>query len=181
LPQKTGDLWHEVGCLGLLLLGWGALFALGISVAFSMTEKPGSGSICCFAMNFVVLLPFGVILLVKIVTAFQAGRPARLTLGDTKLQFDPGRARSTSKGVLEFLRNSETAVDRLEIAAVRLDRLGERQRLSIDVGARRIEIGSTLTEPEREWLARALRIWAGLVEEVPFAPPPITDIKRWRM
>ena len=40
-----------------------------------------------------------------------------------------------------------------------LDRVGERQRLSIDRGADRIEIGAALREPEREWLFVALDDW----------------------
>ncbi len=40
-----------------------------------------------------------------------------------------------------------------------LDRVGERQRLRFDHGAKRIEIGSVLTEPEREWLHQLLEQW----------------------
>jgi len=40
-----------------------------------------------------------------------------------------------------------------------LDRVGERQRLRFDQGAKRIEIGSVLSEPEREWLHQLLEQW----------------------
>ena len=46
-----------------------------------------------------------------------------------------------------------------EIGAVRLERVGERQRLTIDHGAERIEIGAFLREPEREWLYEVLKQW----------------------
>lgn len=48
---------------------------------------------------------------------------------------------------------------RSEIHQVILDRVGERQRLSLDWGADRLEIGACLTEPEREWLFEALQAW----------------------
>ena len=44
-----------------------------------------------------------------------------------------------------------------------LERVGERQRLRVDHGAERVEIGYLLREPEREWLAVQLQRWqAGL-------------------
>ena len=57
------------------------------------------------------------------------------------------------------------------------DRVGERQRLSIDVEFQRIEIGSSLTEPAREWLAGVLRQWASLE-----SPRTATDenLRKWR-
>lgn len=39
------------------------------------------------------------------------------------------------------------------------ERVGERQRLRVDQGRERIEIGVLLSEPEREWLARELVTW----------------------
>lgn len=40
----------------------------------------------------------------------------------------------------------------LELATLKLDGEGDRQRLRYDSGAERIEIGFVLSEPEREWL-----------------------------
>jgi hypothetical protein len=40
-----------------------------------------------------------------------------------------------------------------------LERVGERQRLCCDRGADRLEIGSSLREPEREWLHAVLQRW----------------------
>lgn len=42
-----------------------------------------------------------------------------------------------------------------------LERLGEHLRPSIDQGTDRIEVGSSLREPEKEWLAGVLRLWQG--------------------
>lgn len=46
-----------------------------------------------------------------------------------------------------------------ELAEFELERVGERQRLTVDHGADRIEIGAGLREPEREWLAETLQAW----------------------
>ena len=46
-----------------------------------------------------------------------------------------------------------------EVDAVRLERIGGNQRLSVDRGANRIEIGRFLPEAEREWLASVLAGW----------------------
>lgn len=45
------------------------------------------------------------------------------------------------------------------VTNVKLVRLAGRQRLSIDRGAERVEIGRYLPEPDREWLADVLRLW----------------------
>ncbi len=45
------------------------------------------------------------------------------------------------------------------VTNVKLVRLAGRQRLSIDRGAERVEIGRYLPEPDREWLAEVLRLW----------------------
>jgi hypothetical protein len=47
------------------------------------------------------------------------------------------------------------------VGPIRLERVGGRQRLSLDWGAERVEIGRRLREPGREWLAEVLRRWAG--------------------
>lgn len=46
-----------------------------------------------------------------------------------------------------------------QLAEFKLERVGERQRLTVDHGADRIEIGASLREPEREWLAKTLQTW----------------------
>ena len=40
-----------------------------------------------------------------------------------------------------------------------LERVGDTQRLRFDRGIQRVEIGETLSEPEREWLYGVLRSW----------------------
>jgi len=47
-----------------------------------------------------------------------------------------------------------------ELGAVRLERVDERPRLTIEHGGESFEVGPTLREPDREWLAGVLRTWA---------------------
>jgi hypothetical protein len=50
-------------------------------------------------------------------------------------------------------------VRRDDLDAFDLKHLADRQRLSLDIGADRIEIGESLREPEREWLFAVLEGW----------------------
>lgn len=58
-----------------------------------------------------------------------------------------------------FRRLKRTEGDKRIVGNVRLDWVGERQRLTLDVGSEQIEIGQHLREPEREWVAEALQVW----------------------
>ena len=58
-----------------------------------------------------------------------------------------------------FKSRKPVDVSKNDLKAFSLDRVGERQRLAFDSGADRIEIGSALREPEREWLFRVLEAW----------------------
>lgn len=57
-------------------------------------------------------------------------------------------------------RRRRRTLPRGAVSNISLERVGERQRLTFDHGADRIEIGGCLREPEREWLADVLREWA---------------------
>ena len=62
---------------------------------------------------------------------------------------------------------------------MRLERVGERERLTIDCGADRVEVGATLSREERGWLYGALREWSergkgqivALAWPIPARPP----------
>ena len=106
-------------------------------------------------------------------TMLRPGRPESVTLGDDHLDYDPGttpvnlfmqsRMRFWSGQVPDWptlpriktpIRVAKTAIRKFGI-----DRVGERQRLSFDQGAKRVEIGVCLDEPEREWLQMTLEAW----------------------
>lgn len=57
-----------------------------------------------------------------------------------------------------FWRKKQVLLREL-IGPFTLERVGERQRLRVDHGRNRLEIGTLLSEPEREWLAEELKAW----------------------
>jgi hypothetical protein len=94
----------------------------------------------------------------KVALTLASLKAERLTLGESVLLFDRDYGITRGRNVWE--------VPRAELGAVRLERLkpsGElaRQRLTIDHGPDRLEIGDTLPDTSREWLFGVLRAWAG--------------------
>lgn len=91
-------------------------------------------------------------------------KPAKLTLSAGAIEYQTGTSpenvfnRSTynqtgeKPNLFKFFRNKIYKLDMSEVKNLRLEYAGERQRLTCDKGIERIEIGPTLTEPEREWL-----------------------------
>ncbi len=97
-------------------------------------------------------------------------RPERVVLGSNSLFYDPGTSNlfpvsryetAQWRRTTPWKRSKPRIIPREAVGRIVLERVGERQRLSVDVGADRVEIGPTLMEPEREWLADVLRAWAG--------------------
>lgn len=95
-------------------------------------------------------------------------RPERISLDSLQLEHDPGSAALGLSGMGRTQRRNSLDVfkprrkqtfAKKDIGEIRLDRVGERQRLSFDYGAQRIEVGEFLQEPEREWLFAALKAW----------------------
>ncbi len=103
-------------------------------------------------------------------------RPESVTLGLDHFGYDPGTAppdlyrhrrlgrRSSWRYVDLFGENAARLkrpirVAKAELGKFRIERVGERQRLTFDRGADRIEIGACLREPEREWLHATLELW----------------------
>ncbi|MEK6238811.1 MAG: hypothetical protein N2C14_29195 [Planctomycetales bacterium] len=98
-------------------------------------------------------------------------RPEQLTLGYSQLIHDPG-----TQSMIHMGRHSRSSweyrdemrhppkkrdVPKHDVGKINLDFAGDRQRLTVDVGTDRFEIGRSLREPEREWLAEVLRDWLG--------------------
>jgi hypothetical protein len=106
-------------------------------------------------------------------TMLRPSRPESVTLGADEFEYDPGTTPATSLQRIGWGNWSNRnlgqwpshrikkpiAVPKSELGKFVLDRIGERQRLSFDRGAERIEIGACLGEPEREWLHAILESW----------------------
>lgn len=105
------------------------------------------------------------------------GRPERVTLSRFQFRHDPGwipigvfmSPAYAFKNINllnpffpfnQLLRNRKPLeLEKQQLSLVKLERVGERQRLCFDHGADRIEIGENLREPEREWLATVIQNW----------------------
>lgn len=112
--------------------------------------------------------------LVSVLRFFRPSRPESITLGTDHFRHDLGRAGG-------FMAKTDTIpnlqvdsrpwwrqllglplqveISRDELGEIALERVGEKLRLRYDVGADRIEIGRHMREPEKEWLADAIREW----------------------
>jgi hypothetical protein len=101
-------------------------------------------------------------------------RWARLTLTSTTLRYVPGRYLEKPKrgNVPRVCAEPARVVPRAELGEVRLERADGGGRLTVDHGAERFEIGPTLGDAEREWLAERLRGWAGSSQPPGGQPAP---------
>ena len=83
---------------------------------------------------------------------------ATLVLGPRNIEYQPGNT-------LYFMtaRNQAdtraVSAEKHEITNLQLTYVNEHLRLSFDVGVRRVEIGPSLSEPEKEWLHQILEDW----------------------
>jgi hypothetical protein len=163
LPEKTGSFIHEFGCLILVFMGWAGMLIAGIASAISLAAEKGEGPLFCCGVPCFFWALVGCTIVCKFVVALLPARPAALTWGQTVLLYDPGRSHSASLENSAFWKWPKPRnIPRSDISAVRLFRVGERQKLCVDAGTDRIEIGPTLKEIEQEWLGDVLLIWLGL-------------------
>jgi hypothetical protein len=100
-----------------------------------------------------------------LLASFRPARPESVRLEAEVLRHDPG-GRSWCWGRRE--RRDPIQVARSDVCEFVLERDGERQRLYLDRGADRREVGAALTEMDREWLFAVLQRWR---EAEPAAAP----------
>ena len=184
LPEKTGfSYWSDLGCAALLVVFLvGTIWSLGFSTMLA-NNKDVLGVACCCSVSFLPVLG----LLPRLLLVLRAPVPAALVFGSAELSYTAGRTRSyREKGLLSDWwallgggRPAARIIRQSQITQVRLDRLGNRQRLLMDLGAERLEIGASLSEPEREWLIHNLIAWTKQIPDVLPADrdPPSTGIQ----
>ena len=96
-------------------------------------------------------------------------KPSVLTLTPGYLEYETGTQtfdilsafdrRQPRKGLAALFRglgNKTYQIKITELKSLNLERTGERQKLCFEYAGRRIEIGDSLSEPEREWLYQVL-------------------------
>jgi hypothetical protein len=95
-------------------------------------------------------------------------RPERLVFAGDVLEYDPGFAHVRDArpswvrrwNSMEIRTRPKRTTKRSDVRAVLLKHAANRQKLTLKTAAADLEIGVTLTEPEREWLADVIRAWA---------------------
>jgi hypothetical protein len=167
--------------LGFWLCGWavGEFFAIGmlLSMVFGIggigfQGPAGGGELCVSLFLFGWLGGWtvgGAAAIYAFYSLVRPRQPERLVFGPDALDYDPGTSLLWPPNRQEMRQNPfamwkqarARRIPRAQAGKVLVERVGERQRLTIDVGAERVEIGPSLSEPEREWLADVLRAWAG--------------------
>lgn len=149
----------------LLLLAWMCGWALGeVSVWRAILSGNGGGFLIVWLAGWTV---GGVFCAATIFKLARPARPEKLTLDALHLLYEPGtepsapfRKQDRSRSPLEVFKSKKACkVSKKEMGDLRIDRVGERQRLSFDYGAKRVEVGQYLQEPEREWLLAVLKSW----------------------
>lgn len=176
-PSRTVIFWKNPrGGFGryaalLFLLAWMSMWVAGeVSAAASLLKGGNDSFLAFWLVGWTVGGAFCVTMIYKLA---QPSRPERLTLDALRLVHEPGTEpynafgwsgawwggkRQNNPLALFKPRKTVTAAKK-DVGEIRLDRVGERQRLSFDCGAKRVEVGQYLEEPEREWLAAVLRSW----------------------
>jgi len=158
--------------MGVTFIQFGVIFGLVIPAMFGQAiQQQGP-----FPVEIVFF--FGLFVLISVVPTYfglRKGLPERVTLRRDSIRYDPGRQSSLSLWANPwfmmkyndpseafaklFRRRKVIELAKTEVGRVVLDRAGERQRLYFDHGADRVEIGESLREPEREWLATVIQEW----------------------
>lgn len=191
LRQERGCArFGAAGFLGFWLCGWAAgetfaIIALVGMCGFGPMEKaqqvaqgPGWLAVLFLAGWLGLWTIGGVSAMLTVYTMLRGPQPNHLILRSTGLTYQPDLPTAKSghwtypnatppTTRLPWQRRKIVNVPRAELGPIRLRRIAGDQELTIDHGAERVEIGSELTEPEREWLAAVLRTWAGQNVTVP--------------
>ena len=171
--RTTKNDWWRIfpaAFLGFWLCGWAVGECFALTALLGLLPVNGNGAAAgpptVFLIGWLGAWTVGGVLAMRaFYQLVRPRRPERLIFREEALVHDPGTPEH------EWMQRrfdpsfwawpKPRTIDRAQIEAIALERVGERQRLTLDVGADRIEVGKPLREPEREWLAEVLRSWAG--------------------
>jgi hypothetical protein len=157
--------WMGGWCLGEI----SAITALLKGSQDSFSKGGGGGFLIFWLVGWTV---GGIFAAATIFRLARPSRPESLTLDAVSLFYQPGSEPVQASWRYEkqkgrnpwsmLMPKKPCRVEKRDIGDIRIDRVGERQRLTFDNGAKRIEIGEYLEEPEREWLFAVLKSWKGV-------------------
>lgn len=153
----------------IFLLAWLGGWAIG---EYSVAKRVLSGQSNPFEIFWLIGWTVGgFFATANIYFMVRPSKPEKLIFDSYSLQFKPGtppfaginwsRNKKEDENQTLFFQKmkSKYMIPRTEIGEIKIERVGERQRLTIDHGIERIEIGKFLQEPEREWLFEILKQW----------------------
>src|SRR5262249_21594510 len=175
--------WGSAAVIAVWLCGWavGEVLALSALVGILLCQWPGVAGrlhLCCATVLSVGLWfgTFGGLHAMRPLYALARSKPREgVTLGIDVLSPEPGfmlpqseppNGQQTASWFTIPWRRPRVFRREQVAGSLRLDRVGERQRLTVDG----VEIGIGLREPEREWLKEVLLAWAGGPDERLFSP-----------
>ena len=154
-PQPVRPNLYLVSFLAFWLCGW---LASLVYAAYQLMNGGGSHTFLIIWLGVWTIA--GGFALRALRAMFRPSLPPSVRLESESLQYDSGdRFHSRDDTVIEFARS--------DINGVVLERIGERQRLRLDLGDVSLEIGASLREREREWMFEVLQKWYDAEPGVP--------------
>jgi hypothetical protein len=155
----------------IFLLAWLGGWATG---EYSVAKKVLNGETNPFEIFWLIGWTVGgLFAMANIYFMVRPTKAEKLNFDSYSLQFKPGTPpfaginrsgnsdEDAKKATFFQKTKSKYIIPKAEIGEIKLERVGERQRLRIDHGVERIEIGRFLQEPEREWIFESLKQWKG--------------------
>ncbi|HEX8249719.1 MAG TPA: hypothetical protein VF599_16190 [Pyrinomonadaceae bacterium] len=160
--------------IALFMLGWLGGWAMGEYFALMQVL---SGNPNLFILFWLIAWTAGGVFAMRhIYFLLRPTKAEKIILDTTSLIFEAGttpfggvsfqgfnkRRNNEDDDALPVNSKSKYIVPKTDVGAIKLERVGERQRLTFDYGAERVEVGFFLKEPEREWLFSVLKQWKGV-------------------
>ena len=165
--NRSGSLVGRIGS-SLFLMAWLGGWTVGGLVCFCilLTGKAGPFGTVFLSCWLVAWFVGETHAIRSLVALLSRPKPERLRLDSMTFMHDPGTPGSLNPFSNRSSKQEQSTAeprlrhtDRSNVGKVCLDRVGERQRLTVDLGTERVEVGHDLDEPEREWLHEVLLKW----------------------
>lgn len=170
---------NERGKLGRYLIAgfllvWLLVWSAGLLTAGASFFTGNEGPPLFMAVWLVLWLVGGSFVGFAFYQLVRPSQPSVVTLTEDAFTYETGRVAVNPFDYVHWRWRGRTQLDfwrklrqqpqtyhypRANCAPFVLDGTGDLQRLRFDVGAERVVIGETLSEPEREWLHAALEAW----------------------
>ena len=161
---------------GVFLLFWLGGWVMGETSAITQLMSGKGGAFIIFWLGGWTI--GGIFAALTAYQIFRPTVPETLQLKRGSIAYDSGippfelNQNTRNKGIRDYWssllsRRLRTDLDRQQLQTLRLRETETGNRLTIDLGAQRLELASHASEVEREWLARLLARRYGLIQALP--------------